>query len=62
VGHGRAFFEKACALSIEGTVSKRIDAPYAPGNPRALDQPKILRISPACDDHRQKTPGARLMT
>ena len=42
-GHGRAFFEKACALSIEGTVSKRIDAPYAPGNPRALDQPKILR-------------------
>jgi len=30
-------------LSIEGTVSKRIDAPDAPGNPRALDQPKILR-------------------
>ena len=31
-GHGRAFFAKACALSVEGIVSKRIDAPYAPGN------------------------------
>jgi bifunctional non-homologous end joining protein LigD len=31
-GHGRAFFETACALSVEGIVSKRIDAPYAPGN------------------------------
>jgi bifunctional non-homologous end joining protein LigD len=31
-GHGRAFFEKACALSVEGIVSKRMDAPYAPGN------------------------------
>jgi DNA ligase D-like protein (predicted ligase) len=31
-GHGRAFFEKACALSVEGIVSKRADAPYAPGN------------------------------
>ena len=31
-GHGRAFFEKACALSVEGIVSKRADAPYTPGN------------------------------
>ena len=31
-GHGRAIFETACALSVEGIVSKRIDAPYAPGN------------------------------
>ena len=30
--HGRAFFEKACALSVEGIVSKRADAPYTPGN------------------------------
>jgi bifunctional non-homologous end joining protein LigD len=30
--HGRAFFEEACALSVEGIVSKRIDAPYVPGN------------------------------
>ena len=29
-GHGRAFFEKACALSVEGIVSKRIDAPIRP--------------------------------
>jgi bifunctional non-homologous end joining protein LigD len=31
-GNGRAFFEKACGLSLEGIVSKRADAPYAPGN------------------------------
>jgi ATP-dependent DNA ligase len=32
MGHGRAFHEKACAMSLEGIVSKRADAPYAPGN------------------------------
>jgi len=32
VGHGQAFFEKACTMSLEGIVSKRADAPYAPGN------------------------------
>jgi len=29
-GHGRAFFAKACALSVEGIVSTRIDAPIRP--------------------------------
>src|SRR6516225_11432957 len=32
VGHGRAFHEKACAMSLEGIVSKRADAPYTPGD------------------------------
>jgi DNA ligase D-like protein (predicted ligase) len=32
IGHGRAFHEEACAMSLEGIVSKRADAPYAPGN------------------------------
>jgi bifunctional non-homologous end joining protein LigD len=32
IGHGRAFHEKACAIGLEGVVSKRADAPYAPGN------------------------------
>ena len=32
IGHGRAFHEKACAMSLEGIVSKRADAPYTPGN------------------------------
>jgi ATP-dependent DNA ligase len=32
IGHGRAFHEKACAMSLEGIVSKRADAPYVPGN------------------------------
>ena len=32
VGHGRAFHDKACAMSLEGIVSKRADAAYAPDN------------------------------
>jgi bifunctional non-homologous end joining protein LigD len=32
VGQGRAFYEKACAMHVEGIVSKRLDAPYAPGD------------------------------
>jgi bifunctional non-homologous end joining protein LigD len=32
VGRGPAFYEQACKLSVEGIVSKRIGAPYAPGN------------------------------
>jgi DNA ligase D-like protein (predicted ligase) len=31
-GQGRPFHEKACAMSLEGIVSKRAEAPYAPGN------------------------------
>jgi bifunctional non-homologous end joining protein LigD len=31
-GRGRAFHAKACAMSLEGIVSKRADATYAPGN------------------------------
>src|SRR5690606_9801113 len=30
-GQGRAFHERACALGLEGIVSKRADAPYRPG-------------------------------
>jgi bifunctional non-homologous end joining protein LigD len=32
IGHGPAFHEKACAMSLEGIVSKRADAAYAPAN------------------------------
>ena len=32
IGHGPGFYEKACAMHVEGIVSKRIDAPYTPGN------------------------------
>ena len=31
-GRGPAFHEQACQLGFEGIVSKRADAPYAPGN------------------------------
>jgi ATP-dependent DNA ligase len=30
IGRGRAFYDHACALKVEGIVSKRVDAPYAP--------------------------------
>jgi bifunctional non-homologous end joining protein LigD len=32
IGLGPAFYEKACPLGVEGIVSKRADAAYAPGN------------------------------
>ena len=32
IGLGPAFYEHACAAKVEGIVSKRADAPYAPGN------------------------------
>jgi bifunctional non-homologous end joining protein LigD len=32
VGQGPAFYDKACAMHVEGIVSKRNDAPYTPGN------------------------------
>ena len=32
VGQGAAFFEQACRLKAEGIVSKRVDAPYRPGD------------------------------
>jgi hypothetical protein len=32
VGQGPALYERACAMHVEGIVSKRIDAPYTPGN------------------------------
>jgi ATP-dependent DNA ligase len=32
IGRGRAFYEHVCASKLEGIISKRADAPYAPGN------------------------------
>lgn len=32
VGQGPAFRQHACALGLEGVVSKRLDAPYSPGD------------------------------
>src|ERR1700751_3215178 len=32
IGRGRAFYDHACGLKLEGIVSKRADVPYAPGN------------------------------
>jgi DNA ligase D-like protein (predicted ligase) len=42
-GQGRAFHEKACAMSLEGIVSKRADAPYASGNRRLWLKVKCLQ-------------------
>src|SRR4029077_13754563 len=35
IGQGPAFYDKACTMQVEGIVSKRIEAAYAPGT-RAL--------------------------
>jgi bifunctional non-homologous end joining protein LigD len=32
IEHGRAFYEGACKQALEGIVSKRGDAAYAPGD------------------------------
>jgi ATP-dependent DNA ligase len=32
IGRGKAFYDHACGLKLEGIVSKRADAPYTPGN------------------------------
>src|SRR5215472_7319920 len=32
IGRGREFHKQACAMSLEGIVSKRADAAYMPGN------------------------------
>src|SRR5215471_7469134 len=32
IGRAQAFYDYACTLKVEGIVSKRVDAPYAPGN------------------------------
>jgi DNA ligase D-like protein (predicted ligase) len=32
IGRGPAFYARACELSLEGMISKRADAPYAPGD------------------------------
>jgi DNA ligase D-like protein (predicted ligase) len=32
IGRGREFHRQACAMSLEGIVSKRADAPYTPSN------------------------------
>jgi DNA ligase D-like protein (predicted ligase) len=42
-GQGRAFHEKAYAMSLEGIVSKRADAPYAPSDRGLWLKVKCLR-------------------
>jgi ATP-dependent DNA ligase len=42
IGQGPTFYEKACAMHVEGIVSKPIDAPYTPGNRRLSRKVKCL--------------------
>jgi bifunctional non-homologous end joining protein LigD len=42
VGQGQAFFEKACALGVEGIISKRAAAPYRAGRGRDWLKVKCL--------------------
>jgi bifunctional non-homologous end joining protein LigD len=40
IGRGADFYARACELSLEGIISKRADAPYAPGN-RVVGQGQV---------------------
>jgi len=42
-GHGRAFFDEACRLGLEGIVSKRRDLPYLPGRGDSWQKTKCLK-------------------
>ncbi|MFP3940240.1 MAG: DNA ligase D, partial [Thermoanaerobaculia bacterium] len=42
-GDGREFFARACELGLEGTVSKRPEAPYRPGRTRDWLKVKCVR-------------------
>ena len=42
LGGGAAFHREACRLGLEGTVSKRTDAPYRPGNRGIWQKTKCL--------------------
>jgi len=46
VGHGRAFHEKACAMALEGVVSKRADAPHTPERMVANLRANVPRFYP----------------
>jgi len=42
-GHGAAFFQQACRLSLEGVISKRADAPYENRRSRTWVKTKCLQ-------------------
>ncbi len=42
-GHGRAFFEQACRLGLEGIVSKQRSLPYHPGRHKGWLKTKCVR-------------------
>lgn len=42
IGHGERFFEQACKRGLEGIVSKKRDAPYAPGRGKTWLKTKCL--------------------
>jgi bifunctional non-homologous end joining protein LigD len=43
IGHGPEFCDKACAMHVEGIVSKRVGAPYASGNRGLWRKVKCLK-------------------
>jgi bifunctional non-homologous end joining protein LigD len=42
-GHGERFHRETCTLSLEGSVSKKADAPYRPGRTRDWQKVKCLK-------------------
>jgi bifunctional non-homologous end joining protein LigD len=60
IGHGRAFHDKACAMSLEGIVSKRADAAYAPGNRGLWLKVKCLHREPVPQSEEKLFPKCEL--
>jgi DNA ligase D-like protein (predicted ligase) len=67
LGQGPAFYEKACAMRVEGIVSKRIDAPYTPGKRglwrkvKCLNQAKFVVVGWTEPEGRRPYLGALLL-
>ncbi len=59
IGQGPAFYDKACAMHVEGIVSKSIDAPYMPGNCGLWRKVKCLNRPPLAIVSKRKRPPNR---
>ena len=67
LGQGPAFYDKACAMRVEGIVSKRIDAPYTPGNRglwrkvKCLNRAEFVVVGWSEPERRRPSLGALLL-
>jgi bifunctional non-homologous end joining protein LigD len=67
IGNGQAFYDKTCKHDVEGIVSKRVDAPYKPGNrgvwrkTRCINQEEFIVVGFTNPEGRRPYVGALLL-